>query len=114
MKIKRLGKCGLWFAVAALSCVLIIEFMPELFALSWHVRHGRTAQLERYDGKKYGVTVPTFWWAEVDDSRWRLSLIKKPGNIRGFFRKPEWAIMSFSLEPASSTAREIQEVAPVL
>ena len=62
-----LRKPAICFLVVVLSCAVMNEFSEELLALGWHVRHGRIARLQSPDGKKYGVAVPIFWFARVDD-----------------------------------------------
>jgi hypothetical protein len=114
MKINRFRKIGICLVVVALSYVLSNEFMPELLALTWHLRHGKVAHLKSWDGKKYGVEVPASWWAQVDDGGWEVSLIKKPGGLRRLFQRQEWALISVSLGPTSSTAQVLRNSAPVL
>ncbi len=108
MNINRWRKTAICLALAVLSYVIVIEFMPELFALGWHARHGRTAHLRSYDGRNYVVSVPALLFAELDDSGSALSIVKSSGRIRSAFMQPRWALMSFSLSPLYSTAEEMR------
>ena len=114
MEMKRVRMIGVFMAVLALSYIAVREFMPEILALSWHVRHGRTAHLRSFNGGNYDVDVPMFSWVQADETGWALSVIKGTGRIRAAMHQPDWAMMSFSLVPSYSTAEELRAGAPLL
>src|ERR1051325_4764193 len=111
---RRHRKSVLFLLIVVVCYFTVTEFMLEVFALAWHVRHGSTARVKAYAGKAYSLQVPTFWWAQVDDGGWNITLMKKPGRVRARLHEPEWAMMSFSVSPTYSTAEEIGRAAPIL
>ena len=114
MNRKSLRACLLLLTILGVAYLLNIEFMPEMMAIGWHIRHGKTARLKSFGGKKYTIDVPAMWWANVDDGRWSVTLIKRTGRIGASLRQGEWATISFSVVPQYSTAEEIRQAAPIL
>ncbi len=105
--IQRLRKLGLCFTLGLLALVLADQFMGEFLALVWHVRHGKTARLQAYDGRKYAVEVPLLWLANADDNGWSV-FMSKTGSMRHPFRRRSWSTMSFSVSPMYNTAEELR------
>lgn len=90
------------------------EFMPEVFALGWHVRHGRTVRLRSFDGRKYVLDVPLLFWPQVDENGWNVVLIKRSGPLRASLGQTEFATLSFSVVNQYSTGEELREWASAL
>lgn len=90
------------------------EFMPEIFALGWHVRHGRTVRLRNLEGKKYVLDVPLLFWPQVDESGWDVALVKRTGPLRASLGQTEFAMLSFSVVNQYSTGEELRERASAL
>jgi hypothetical protein len=88
--------------------------MPEILAVGWHVWHGGTTRLKQRDGTTYAIKVPTFWYAQLDDNSWDLSLIRLRGRIRSSLIQPDWAMMTFSVAPAQLTSEQVKKAAAAL
>jgi len=114
MNTNRFRKTAVCLALAVVSCLIGNQFLPECYALGWHVLHGRTAHLRSYDGRVYSVKVPVLLIASSDESGWELAVMRKPGDMRARLGDTEWAMMSLSVGPMYSTGEELQKSAPIM
>ena len=114
MSTKRSRVLMYCLVVVALLCGLTNQFLPEVFAMGWHIRHGRTARLKSFDGRRYAVDVPRSWWPQIDGGNWSIDLLKRPGRLRASLGESDWGDISFSLVPEYPTAEEVRKTAPIL
>ena len=111
---QRLRKLAIYLILPVGFYFVVTEFGCEILAFGWHARHGNTATLKSFHGGTFRVPVPSLWMAIVDDGGWSVGIHKKAGSVRSYLRKPEWAMMSFSVAPTYQTANEMRNVPPIV
>ena len=110
MNLKSIRKLGICVSLALTAYGVFHEFMPEILALGWHVRHGRTAHLQGSDGRRYRVDVPALWWAHEDG--WNLSLVKTYGRGHSLTRRLDGAMATVEFDggPVYFTAEKLRKI----
>jgi hypothetical protein len=104
-------KVVLWLVVLILA-LLANEFRCEIFAIGWHVGHGRTVQLKSVDNRHaYYFEAPLMYSPRLDEMSWDATLVRRPGPVRAQLLHSDWAMMSFSADYQYLTAEETRRAA---